>query len=805
MHLFYNVDTDKIPKITRRNFTMKKFTKILAVLMTVCLLFGVVAAFGTSAKVASTKESVLFVKANYNSDGTMPTPTNRYYAAFDKLLPATPTTITVTKDGVGSHEYIDSMTVGGSGGQRFQIKSSPALKAYPAGLNHVQLDGGEGYLAIRKVPGSFRITDASGALSTTGLTHTSDRTFSVSAPEWYFGITHASQGKTYADTPSEQQHLNLVDFAVVDFDYGTDRWAYKVDGVWQTGETVPANADPESVKPGYAFGVMDICYNTLSGSAAKSTVTERNSGIIRVSVCQDAVTGVYFLSDTNSPTKDTEYNEGTDILLSNQPGVLDHFTYVFDVTTNAAAITGVDVHIYVNGEYFCTKTLTISGYDNMVLQSIYVYPTELGTPAADMTDGSLVKENDRYSVVYDNIVTNYYKNYVDASNTGYQYYETANGSYGLDDFFASESVYKSVNLASCPDTLYGIYEQRDDAIAIIDGAKHKVLGSSVDLGDMISNNSTVTLPAGKAFTASPAADVASFNVTLGDGATLTTKSGAYKAVESDGTYAFTKIATKANVSLFTDMAFNLYVPADAGFTAEGFLDGTVTIEDVDYKQYTWNPALASFDSQAVTLNYGSVSSEITLDVVKYATLVAGEFDCGTVEAKLAYEIMDYKAAVAEYLDSDFDAANVASLQAFYALYSEHADCNCGSAAEIDNAAINKGILEGKTFSFLLSDDNKFSIALGGFTAGENVSVSIGAGADAYSATVTADADGDVVFNDVNAALLRYTFSVTATAGAGEYRLSSYIAALGAGAEKDLAVAMYEYSLAVYNFKTAPIN
>ena len=781
---------------------MKKFSKILAVLMTVCLLFGVVAAFGTSAAVASSsKESDLFVKASANSTGTMPTPVNRFWATFDNgVLAATATTVSVTK-GTETHTYTDAFARGGSSTQRFQIGVSGASKSYPAGLNHVQLTGGEGYIAIRKVPGSFRVTDSEGNL-VNDFTFSNGKAISAFAPEYYLTLAHNASWSYFKPNA---QHFDSLRYATVDFDYGTDRWAYQVDGVWETGITVPADADPESVRPANAAGSIALSLTEFNYADDTAWVKQKNNSHIQMVVAQDAATGNYFLSGAGTTwDKDTEYNDGEDMWLSNQPGVLDHFTIVLDVTTENEQSTGKDIvtattaHIFVNGEHFTSKTLSLTT-KNFGLHSVYFYVAQL---SSRLEDNSLYKENDRYSLVVDNVVPNYYKKYVDASNTGYQYFDSANGSYGLDDYLASADVYKNVNLSKCPDTLYGIYETRDDAIAIIDGAKHKVLGSSVDLGDMISNNSTVTLPAGKAFTASPAADVASFNVTLGDGATLTTKSGAYKAVESDGTYALTKIATKANVSLFTDMAFNLYVPADAGFTADGFVD--TTIEEVAYKQYTWNPELGSFDSASVTLNYGAVSSVINLDVVKYATLVADEFDCNTAQAKLAYEIMDYKVAVAEYLDSDFDAANVASLQAFYALYSEHADCNCGSAAEIDNAVINKGILEGKTISFLL-ESGKFSIVFGGFTAHESVTVAIGVGEGAYNATLTANADGEVVFNDVNAALLRYTFSVTATAGAGEYRLSAYIAALGDGADKNLAVAMYEYSLAVYNFKTLPVE
>ena len=798
---------------------MKKTTRILAVLMTVCLLFGVVCAFASSAKVASAKkESDLFVKADGTSTGTMPTPVNRYYAAFDNgVLPANPTTIEVTKDGTESHVYIDSMAHGGSSSQKFQINAGMALKAYPAGLNHVQLADGEGYIAIRKVPGSFRITDASGALSITGLTSSSTKPFSLSAPEWYFGLTYALRGPTYADLPTEQQHLNLVDFAVVDFDYGTDRWAYKVDGVWQTGETVPTNADPESVKPGYACGVMDVCYNTLNGSAANSTVEARNSGKIRVAVCQDAATGVYFLSDTDTYKNDTEYNEGTDMLLSNQPGVLNHFTYVFDVTTDAAAITNVDVHIYVNGEYFCTKTLTVSGYNNMVLQSVYLYPEELGTLAADMADGSRVKENDCYSLVIDNIVTNYYKKYVDASNAGYQYYETANGSYGLDDFFASESVYKNVNLSKCPDTLYGIYETRDDAIAVIDGIKYKVIGNVVDLGDMLSNNSVVSLPVGKKFTATPAAAVETFSATLAEGAKLELVDASFKFATLDAdtnTYTATKIDTKASLTLLLKMNFNFYVPADTPFVDFFGLDVTgpvdATVGGVDYKQFTWTPEIDSFETNTVTLYYDAdktLACTTVLDILKYASGVADEYACGTAESTLVYETMKYKLNVAAYADDDFDLSSLAAVNSFFDKYAAHAaGCTCKDTCKdgIPADTTSKGTLEGLRVSYVL-DISETAVIIDGTGATDALTVTYNNGTSDVTLSVgngiTRAVSGNSVYYIVDGITVENISNVLTVANgaqSGTYSLYAHIQALTAAEKTDaasVASSLYAYSVA----------
>lgn len=764
---------------------MKKFTKILAVLMTVCLLFGVVAAFGTSAKVASTNGyQKLYVKYSSAASGNFLS--HNFLSTFDHgWAPYTPSTVTATdkNDSTKTSTFIDQLaTVSALNNHRFKVGNSTAGSNYPAVLVIEEKDDGEGWLAIRR--------DASGILAKdANLTKNApSMTFSI---EYFLGLGHIYRGKTYTST---SRSLAAVEFAVSDFDFGTDRWAYQIkEGdklVWKTSEVLPDGAI--NARPAYAETDYQFIIDRFNGTTQNNDKAYYNADI-SFYIREDAVTGRFFATKT---ANDNEFTVGEDVMLSNQPGVLDHASFVCD---SRRGVADVDVHIYINGQYLYTFNHKSGDYedtyDNLYIHSAYItffggVVDDGGTPD-DSADDILEKDIDNYSLAYDNIVTNYYQ-------SAFAY----NATSGLKAFFDGSDNYKTKSLGTCVDTIYGIYEQRDDAVVVVDDTKYKVLGT--DLGStIITDGADVKLTAGKAFTASPAADVESFNVTLGDGSTLATKTGAYKAVESDGTYALTKIETKANVSLFTDMAFNLYVPADAGFTADGFVD--TTIGGVAYKQYTWNPELGSFDSASVTLNYGEVSSVIELDVVKYATLVADAFDCNTAQAKLAYEIMDYKAAVAKYLDPDFDAANVAALNAFYALYEEHADgCTCGAEAEIDANAINKGILEGKTISFLL-ESGKFSIVLGGFTAGESVSVVIGEGKDAYTATLTADAEGDVVFNNVNAALLRFTFNVTVGGEAGQYRLSAYIAALSDGADKNLAVAMYEYSVAVYNFKTAPIN
>lgn len=777
---------------------MKKFTKILAVLMTVCLLFGVVAAFGTSAKVASTNGyQKLYVKYSSAASGNFLS--HNFLSTFDHgWAPYTPSTLTATdkNDSTKSSPFIDQLaTVSALNNHRFKVGNRTAGNNYPAVLVIEEKDNGEGWLAIRR--------DASGILA-------KDAKLSKSAPamtseiEYYLGLGHIYRGKTYT---SSSRSLAAVEFAVSDFDFGTDRWAYQIkEGdklVWKTSEVLPDGAI--NARPAYAETRYQFIIDRFNGTTQNNDEAYNNADI-SFYIREDAVTGRFFATKT---ANDNEFTVGEDVMLSNQPGVLDHASFVCD---SRRGVADVDVHIYINGQYLYTFNHKSGDYadtyDNLYIHSAYItffggVVDDGGTPDV-IADDILEKDIDNYSLAYDNIVTNYYQ-------SAFAY----NATSGLKAFFDGTDGYKTKSLGACVDTIYGIYEQRDDAVVVVDDTKYKVLGT--DLGStIITDGDNVKLPAGKAFTASPAADVESFSVTLGADATLAIN-GVYKLAEGDaGACVADKIDVKANASLTSDMSFNLYIDSN-DFDSDLFDLGGLEARDGDiegepYKVITYTPELESFASTKSVRYTGtsvggvSVSSDIKLDLVKYATLVADTFACNSPEAKLAYEIMDYKAAVAKYLDPEFDASKVASLQEFYAIYDDHADgCTCKVSKVIEYPAIESGAIAEKRISFALLDSGKFSIIFEGFNEGDNVSITIGEGKDAYIKENIPVVSGKVIFDDINAALLHFTFNVTVNGEAGQYRLSSYIKALEGDPAQDLAIAMYEYSVAVYNFKTATIN
>ena len=797
---------------------MKKTTKILAVLMTVCLLFGIVCAFASSAKVASAKrESDLFVVGKADTTGTMATPAHRFWATFDNgVLGATPTTVSVTK-GTETHTYTDSFARGGNNSQRFQISVSGASKSYPAGLFVDDTMGnGEGYLAIRKVPGSFRVTDSEGNL-VNDFTFSNGKAISAFAPEYYLTLAHNASWSYFKPNA---QHFDSLRYATVDFDYGTDRWAYQVDGVWETGITVPADADPESVRPANAAGSIALSLTEFNYADDTAWVKQKNNSHIQMVVAQDAATGNYFLSGAGTTwDKDTEYNDGEDMWLSNQPGVLDHFTIVLDVTTENEQSTGKDIvtattaHIFVNGEHFTSKTLSLTT-KNFGLHSVYFYVAQL---SSRLEDNSLYKENDRYSLVVDNLVPNYYKKAVDANNPGYQYFDSADGVYGLDDYLASESVYKNVNLAKCPDTLYGIYEQRDDAIAIINGTKYKVVGNTVDLGGMIANESTALLPAGKKFVATPASSVETFNVTLGEGAKLELVDASFKFATLDAetnTYTATKIDTKASLTLLLKMNFNFYVPADTPFVDFFGLDVTgptdANIGGVDYKMFTWTPEFDSFETNTVTLYYDAdktLACTTVLDVLKYASDVVDEYACSSAASTLVYQTMMYKINVAAYTDETFDANSVPAIKAFFDLYKTHGEsCTCKDTCKdgIPADTTSKGTLEGLRVSYML-DISEAGIIIDGAGATDALTVTYNNGTSDVTLTVgngirrvISENSVYYVVDGITVENISNVLTVANGSQSGTYSLYAHIQALIA-AEKssaaNVASALYAYSVA----------
>ena len=116
------------------------------------------------------------------------------------------------------------------------------------------------------------------------------------------------------------------------------------------------------------------------------------------------------------------------------------------------------------------------------------------------------------------------------------------------------------------------------------------------------------------------------------------------------------------MSLFTDMRFNLYLPKTDGVkilsvSNAKLAETTYWVNGNEMYLISATPNINSFDPIKATVKYSMDGNEyeldILLDILKYTTIVADLYECGSEESRLVYEIIRYKEAAAAYIDPDF--------------------------------------------------------------------------------------------------------------------------------------------------------
>ena len=163
------------------------------------------------------------------------------------------------------------------------------------------------------------------------------------------------------------------------------------------------------------------------------------------------------------------------------------------------------------------------------------------------------------------------------------------------------------------------------------------------------------------------------------------------------------VGMQQNATLFTDMTYNVYLPISENVSNVLVSGADLANETYEYKGVTYyvistTPAINDFAAKTATVSFMTADGValdfvVSLDVIKYADAVAKAYSCGSKESTLVYEMISYKAAVAKYVDSSFEAP--AELLAFNA---SHKDCACASTeVEISDQEknVNYSALVGK--------------------------------------------------------------------------------------------------------------
>ncbi len=450
--------------------------------------------------------------------------------------------------------------------------------------------------------------------------NTANVTTGTSEPTYYVSDYRGNRG-TY-----NTAYADGYEFVVVDFEFGTDQYAYQIDGVWETGTEVPAGA--ENVKP--ALVATPIYYTTWyrndrGAFNSKAKTTADNAGINII----EGPDGLYYAS------ADANYSED-DVRLSNEVGVYDHITFVMKaIKTETTYTVGENTYNY----YKAVKYAYVNG---QYLQSSAVTEDKNGV-ALDLVLGGRIgfsfsganKKIDNYSLAIDNLCTNWYAE-------GYDY-----GANGLNKFFG-DGFDASVALYECDNIVYQEDYVTDfaDRWIEVDGTRYYNINAGLDA---IVNGSDVVVNANVNYFA-PSQSLVEFNLELLGGSDFEISKGIYTFTPNGAnSYKVEQSYAMANLALVDGIKFSLYVDAANGsIKAVSGVYGADFSWDDDNNCYeiVWAAELDSFDTNPIKIYYSEgdslVCNEVILDISEYAALSAEEYDCGSAELSLLYEILQYK-------------------------------------------------------------------------------------------------------------------------------------------------------------------
>ena len=445
-------------------------------------------------------------------------------------------------------------------------------------------------------------------------------TTGTSEPTYYVSDYRANRG-TY-----NTAYADGYEFVVVDFEFGTDQYAYQIDGVWETGTEVPAGA--ENVKP--ALVATPIYYTTWyrndrGAFNSKATTTADNAGINII----EGPDGLYYAS------ADANYSED-DVRLSNEVGVYDHVTFVMKaIKTEKTYTVGENTYNY----YKAVKYAYVNG---QYLQSSAVTEDKNGV-ALDLVLGGRIgfsfsganKKIDNYSLAIDNLCTNWYKE-------GYDY-----GANGLNKFFG-DGFDASVALYECDNIVYQEDYVTDfaDRWIEVDGTRYYNINAGLDA---ITNGSDVVVNANVNYFA-PSQSLVEFNLELLGGSDFEISKGIYTFTPNGAnSYKVEQSSAMANLALVDGIKFSLYVDAENGAikSVSGIEEAIFAWDSANNcYEIIWASELDNYDPNYIKVCYSEgdsiVCNQVKLDIGTYASIAVEEFECGSEELTLLYEVLKYK-------------------------------------------------------------------------------------------------------------------------------------------------------------------
>jgi len=264
------------------------------------------------------------------------------------------------------------------------------------------------------------------------------------------------------------QDLTNVAYFTIDFDFGTDRYLYiddggvprthydsDGDGKLDTPVTDPAQVPGRECYPAYGY---------CTANNVKSTATphnSRNQAFWFMSVFADNdntalnfasqyigfdIDTMQFYMFAQEMDGATTNKPATRVYLANEVGVFDHITKAYRITGDAKSGYTIYEYVYVNGVHYWTSVKTAKGSLRFLRERMQTY-----------AEGFRGSSNDRdynYSWIFDNISFNFY---------GSDY--VSDEGYGIDDFMAEDPTQPIYN---CEDVVFHNYKSPNGYLTVDD-------------------------------------------------------------------------------------------------------------------------------------------------------------------------------------------------------------------------------------------------------------------------------------------------------------------------------------------------
>jgi len=748
---------------------MRKISRIFAILLTLCLLSGTVAIFAAATDAES--QSLGYSDLGYAND---------HESGSSGSVPS------YFNNGSGSSSTATVGIAASSGNQYLRLKYAN----HAVGTKNLRKDLWLGIYADNKTASTAYANITNGSIKPLSSYSYFSLDFDIAADQYRYLLDESVDSGELDE--SGNPIMKTVTTEHLSESYPTAEGAYGIRLAYSEKSYFELDMRP----------IIATTTETVDEATGTTTATTSysypGSGYVSLAVTMhyDEDDGAWKIY--KSKTSFTEANcLGT---LSNRLGEWNHISYT--VKVNHDKIATSEGTLYLNGEKLRTQAIwtKTSDIDNIV----DVLPHAIDWTIQNSTTTS-IENNVKYSMAIDNWEPRYYEK-------GY----SSGDKDGIDDLYDSESEVSS--LIDCTDVVYNknYVMPAPNGYAELNGKKLYVSAAASDFiadiknGDVLVSSMDITKLDPPAWTA--------FTVKCNPDNILTLSDAAIKrgvSLERTPTGYNVSSGIKANMSLFTDMRFNLYLPKLDGVeitavNGAALADNTFMINGAEHFVISATPSVASFDAIEATVSYTfdgkSLEYKTKLDPMSYASAVAKNYECGSRESRLIYEMVSYKKAIATLLSPSFTDTS-GKLDSFMAIYDSHESCQCKSTAlNISNAekAVDYSLLKEKGVTGIAYKLSLNEIGMI-INVNEGVSVTSVSYTNALGELITHTAEngkltkknGYYLVSGVSAAYIDEIMTITVDGATGTYSLGKYI---DNNPEVEVAKNIYKYSIAAEKYK-----